>query len=109
GYFDDWSATHTTALNACRTAGDRRGEGAVLVCLNQPALIASRRADSTSVVELQRAADLLAESGDRHGQAIALRTLAHALRRQGHLTRPLALFNDALGHYTASGDTIGRW
>jgi DNA-binding SARP family transcriptional activator/tetratricopeptide (TPR) repeat protein len=109
GYFDDWSATHTMALNACRAAGDRRGEGAVLACLNQPALIASRRTDSTSVLELQRAADLLAECGDRHGQAIALRTLAHALRRQGHLTRPLALFNDALGHYTASGDTIGRW
>jgi DNA-binding SARP family transcriptional activator/tetratricopeptide (TPR) repeat protein len=109
GYFDDWSATHTTALSACLAAGDRRGEGAVLVCLNQPALIASRRSGSTSVLELQRAADLLADCGDRHGQAIALRTLAHALRRQGHLTRPLALFNDALGHYTASGDTIGRW
>lgn len=109
GYFDDWSSTHTTALSACRAAGDRRGEGAVLACLNQPALIASRRAGSTSVHELQRAADLFAECGDRHGQAIALRTLAHALRRQGHLTRPLALFNDALAHYTASGDVIGRW
>src|SRR5262249_15354512 len=44
-----------------------------------------------------------------HGQAIALRTYANALRRLGHLTRPLALFSDALGHYAASDDVVGRW
>ena len=43
GYFDDWYATHTLALEACRKADDRRGEGIVLACLNQPALVASRR------------------------------------------------------------------
>jgi len=110
GYFDDWHATHTMALDACRKAGDRRGEGIVLVCLNQPALVASRRASGvTAVADLQRAAELLAECQDRHGQAIALRTLGNALRRQGHITRPLALFNDALAHYGASGDTVGQW
>jgi len=110
GYFDDWYATHTLALDACRQAGDRRGEGIVLACLNQPALVASRRADgATARAALERAAALLAECGDRHGQAIALRTLANALYRQGHLTRALALFNEALGHYEASQDTVGRW
>ena len=108
GYFDDWSATHTVALSACRGAGDRRGEGIVLACLNQPALVASRRSEAVPVVELKHAVDLLAECGDGHGQAIALRTLANALRRQGHLTEPLALFKDALAHYTASADTVGR-
>jgi DNA-binding SARP family transcriptional activator/tetratricopeptide (TPR) repeat protein len=110
GYFDDWYATHTVALAACRQAGDRRGEGIVLACLNQPALMASRRADgAAALADLERAAALLAECGDRHGQAIALRTLANALYRRGHLTRTLALFNEALGHYEASGDTVGRW
>jgi tetratricopeptide (TPR) repeat protein len=109
GYFDDWYATHTAALDACRQAGDRRGEGIVLACLNQPALIASRRTSGAPVPELERAAGLLAECGDRHGQAIALRTLANALRRQGHLTRPLALFGQALAHYAASGDLVGQW
>ena len=110
GYFDDWYATHIVALDACQKAGDLRGEGIVLACLNQPALVASRRASGASgLADLQRAAELLAEHGDRHGQAIALRTLANALRRRGHLTRPLALFNDALARYAASGDTVGWW
>jgi DNA-binding SARP family transcriptional activator len=110
GYFDDWQVTHTVALQACRSAGDLRGEGIVLACLNQPALVASRQADHRSgLADLERAVDLLTESGDRHGQAIAMRTLANALRRQGHLTRPLALFSEALVCYTISGDTVGRW
>lgn len=110
GYFDDWYATHTVALDACRKARDMRGEGIVLACLNQPAIVSSRRIDSVSAIAgLERAARLLAEAGDQHGQAITLRTLAHALRRQGHLTRPLALFDDVLAQYTASGDQVGRW
>jgi DNA-binding SARP family transcriptional activator/tetratricopeptide (TPR) repeat protein len=108
GYFDDWSATHNVALSACRGTGDRRGEGIVLACLNQPALVASRRSEAVPVVELRRAVGLLAECGDGHGQAIALRTLANALRRQGHLTEPLTLFKDALARYTAAADTVGR-
>lgn len=109
-YFDDWCATHAVALEACRRAGDRHGEGIVLTIRNQPALVASRRVGGADgLAELERAVELLTGCGDRHGQAIALRTLANALRRQGHLTRPLALFGDALTGYTASGDTVGQW
>ena len=110
-YFDDWYATHAVALAACRRGGDRHGEGIVLTCRNQPALVASRRADGAAagLAELERAVELLAGCGDQHGQAIARRTLANALRRQGHLTRPLALFTEALAGYTASGDTVGQW
>jgi DNA-binding SARP family transcriptional activator/tetratricopeptide (TPR) repeat protein len=110
GYFDDWFATHQVALRACQAADDSRGEGIVLACLNQPALVASRRsAGAQSLTELWRAADLLADCGDGHGLAIALRTLANALRRQGHVTRSLELFNQALTHYAASGDSVGQW
>jgi DNA-binding SARP family transcriptional activator/tetratricopeptide (TPR) repeat protein len=109
GYFDDWHATHARALRACQDAADRRGEGVVLAMLGQPALVASRRSGVSGLRELQRSADLLAECQDRHGQAIALRTLANALRRRGHLAGPLALFTEALAHYEASGDTVGRW
>ena len=38
-----------------------------------------------------------------------MRTLAHALRRQGHLTEPLRLLEDAQVHYEASGDRVGQW
>ena len=110
GYFDDWLTTHMVARDACAASGDLRGEGIVLACLNQPALVATRRASGESVVaELERAVDLLTGCGDRHGQAIALRALANGLRRQGHLSRPLAKFTEALGHYQASGDTVGQW
>jgi DNA-binding SARP family transcriptional activator/tetratricopeptide (TPR) repeat protein/DNA-binding Xre family transcriptional regulator len=110
GYFDDWQATHTVALRACRDAGDRRGEAIVLACLNQPALVFSRRSEGGSdLADLERAVELFTESRDAHGQAIAMRTLANALRRQGHLTRPLALFNEALSSYATSGDTVGQW
>jgi DNA-binding SARP family transcriptional activator/tetratricopeptide (TPR) repeat protein len=110
GHFDDWQATHRTALLACRTAGDARGEGVVLVCLNQPALVSSRRTPpADGLADLWRAVGLLGERGDRHGVAIALRTLANALRRQGHASLSLSLFSEALGHYEASGDVVGQW
>jgi tetratricopeptide (TPR) repeat protein len=50
---------------------------------------------------------LLTAAGERHGLAIALRTLGNALRRRGELTRPLMVFEDALEHYRAAGDTAG--
>ena len=110
GYFDDWYATGSAALRASRAAGDTRGEGLVLACLGQPALIASRTAGEVSgVTELRRAVDLLTECGERHGRAIAQRTLANALRRLGHLAQPLALFQGALEDYAVSGDTVGQW
>lgn len=107
-FHDDWYATHRIALDACRTAGDRRGEGIVATCLAQPALVASGRRDGvTGVAELEHAVGLL--DGDSHGQAIARRTLANALRRGGQLTRPLRLFEQALAGYAQAGDTIGHW
>ncbi len=110
GYHDDWYATHTTALAACRAAGDRRGEGIVLVCLGQPALVTGGRREGVSgVPELTRAVDLLAGEKDQHGLAIARRTLANALRRRGQSSRALALFGEALAGYQATGDTVGRW
>ena len=109
GYYDDWFATSTTALAACRAAGDVRGEGIMLTSLGQPALVASRAGRVSGLADLDRAVALLAESGDGHGRAIALRTLASALRRRGQLTRPLQLFEEALAGYQAAGDTVGEW
>lgn len=110
GHFDDWHATHQAALRACLAAGDLRGEGIVLVCLNQPALVSSRRiAPAADFTDLARAAKLLRGCDDRHGLAIALRTLANAMRRQGHASESLELFSQALGHYAASGDVVGQW
>jgi DNA-binding SARP family transcriptional activator len=106
-YFDDWRTTHRTALAASRAAGDRRGEGIVLVSLGQPALVASGSPGVSGVPELETAIRLLSEAGERHGRAIALRTLGNALRRRGELDRPLALFTSAVEYYEQSGDVVG--
>jgi DNA-binding SARP family transcriptional activator/tetratricopeptide (TPR) repeat protein len=110
GYHDDWQATHAAALEACRVAGDWHGQALVLTSRNQPALLTSQGTDEAAgVAELELAVRLLAESGDQHGHAIALRTLANALRRRGYLHRPLELFQQALAGFDASGDTTGWW
>jgi DNA-binding SARP family transcriptional activator/tetratricopeptide (TPR) repeat protein len=106
-HFDDWRATHEIALRECRRAGDRRGEGMVLVALGQPPLVASGSPGVSRVPELERAVALLAGAGERHGRAVALRTLANALRRRGELARPLRQFTEALVHYRESGDLVG--
>lgn len=107
GYFDDWRATHEVALVACRAAGDRRGEGVVLTMLGMPPLVASGSAGVSGVPELERAVRLLSEAGEQHVLAVAQRTLANALRRNGELARPLALFAESLAHYQESGDLVG--
>ncbi|GAA2905169.1 SARP family transcriptional regulator [Actinoplanes cyaneus] len=110
GLHDDWYATHTTALQACRSAGDRRGEGIVLACLGQPALATGgRRPGIPGIDELSRAVELLEAEKEVHGLAIARRTLANAVRRRGRSTEALTLFTAALHGYQASGDTAGRW
>ena len=106
-HFDDWRTTHEIALAAARAAGDRRGEGMVLVSLGQPALVASGSAGVSGPAELETAIRLLTETGERHGLAIARRTLGNALRRRGELERPLALFTAALELYEQSGDVVG--
>jgi DNA-binding SARP family transcriptional activator/tetratricopeptide (TPR) repeat protein len=110
GYHDDWQATHAIALDACRAAGDRHGEALVLTSRNHPALLASLHADErASAAELELAVRLLAEIGDQHGRAVALRALANALRRRGYLGRPLELFTEARAAFDASGDRTGWW
>ncbi len=106
-YFDDWRVTHGLALQVARRAGNQRAEGVVLAMLGQPPLVASGTPGVSGVSELQEAARLLAAAGDRHGRAIALRTLGNALRRGGELSRPLAAFREALADYEASGDRVG--
>jgi DNA-binding SARP family transcriptional activator/tetratricopeptide (TPR) repeat protein len=106
-YFDDWRATHEVALEACRVAGDRLGEGVVLTMLGMPPLVASGSAGVSGVPELERAVALLSEAGEQHVLAVAQRTLANALRRNGELSRPLSLFAESLAHYQESGDLVG--
>lgn len=109
GWFDDWSATHTTALAACRAAGDGRGEAALLTSLAQPALVSSGRAGTPDLAELGRAVALFARAGDRQGEAFARRTLGSALRRAGDFAAAAHQLAEARAGYRHSGDRFGAW
>jgi tetratricopeptide (TPR) repeat protein len=108
-YLDDWAATHQIALAACRSAGNVRGEAALLAVLGQPALVTGRRPGVSGVDDLHRAARLFRQTDDVHGEAIALRTLGNALRHAGRFADALDAFQAALKGYTAVGDLLGRW
>jgi DNA-binding SARP family transcriptional activator/tetratricopeptide (TPR) repeat protein len=109
GYLDDWTATHQLALSACRSAGNSRGEAALLAVLGQPALVTGRRPGVSDVDDLHRAASLFRAADDVHGEAIALRTLGNALRRAGRFEDALEVFQRALTGYTDVDDAVGRW
>src|SRR5262249_6092722 len=109
GYLDDWYATHQLALAACRRAGNLRGEAAGLAILGQPTLAASRGGGVPGPDDLRYAVGVFTRYADRHGQAIALRTLANNLRRRGQHEAALATFTEAQDHYVACGDTFGSW
>lgn len=109
GWFDDWWATHTTALTACRSAGDRVGEAAVLTCLAQPALVSSGRSGLPSPDDLGRAVDLFSRAGHQHGEAFARRTLGSALRRRGDFAAAERELVESCAGYRQSGDRFGAW
>ncbi|WP_432832419.1 BTAD domain-containing putative transcriptional regulator [Dactylosporangium sp. CA-092794] len=109
-HLDDWRETHLVALHACRRAGDERGEAAVLTILGQPALVADGRQRGVSgSADLERALRIFRRLEDRHGEAIALRTLANSLRRAGRLDEALTAFGQALTLYRGCDDVVGQW
>ncbi len=109
GYLDDWQETHLHVLQACRRAGDRRGEAAVLTVLGQPAITASRRPGVSDVPDLERAVALFEAENDQHGLAIARRTLGNALRRAGEFPRAADELRAASQGFEACGDAVGQW
>jgi tetratricopeptide (TPR) repeat protein len=109
GWFDDWSATHTTALEACRSTGDDLGAAAVLTCLAQPALVSSGRGAPPDPEVLDRAVALFADAGDRQAEAFARRTLGSALRRAGDFAAAEYQLAEARRGYRLSGDQFGAW
>ncbi|MBR7839070.1 winged helix-turn-helix domain-containing protein [Actinospica durhamensis] len=103
--FDEWRDTHTAALEAARTAGNRRGEAAMLASLGSLG-VAQRSKDD--VAKLQSALALFEELDDLVGQALAQRNLAHIDRIQGHPRRAVERYEKALTGFRAMGDVAGQ-
>ncbi|MEU6060717.1 BTAD domain-containing putative transcriptional regulator [Streptomyces sp. NPDC047097] len=106
GYLDDWERTHRLALDAARSAGNRRGSAAVLSSLGSLYLTRGQHEDSKAA--LTTALGQFEELGDRQGLALCHRDLALLERFRGQEDRALALYERALRDFDLAGDVVGR-
>ncbi|SFQ02300.1 DNA-binding transcriptional activator of the SARP family [Amycolatopsis arida] len=91
---DDWQHGHSLALRAVASAGNRRGEAALLRGLGQVQLY--RDDYDRAVRALRRSRRLYREVGDPHGEAAALAGLATVHRLTGRYDDALASAGAAL-------------
>ena len=107
GYFDDWRG-HPRGRAGGLPGGrgpPRRGHRADHA--GHAAAGGQRERRGLRRARARAGGGLLRATGERHVLAVAQRTLANALRRNGEIARPLALFAEALAHYQQSGDVVG--
>ncbi|WP_049577310.1 tetratricopeptide repeat protein [Nonomuraea sp. SBT364] len=102
GYFDDWRAVSEVALAACLSAGNARGEGAMLFSLSSLAIFQQRYDDACPLVSAALA--IFEKIGEDHGRALALRNAALLDRAGGDLDGALRRYAEALGLLRAVGD-----
>jgi DNA-binding SARP family transcriptional activator/tetratricopeptide (TPR) repeat protein len=105
GLFDEWYSTHTIALKTARAAGNKRGQGAVLVSLGSPALGQNPEYKGKILLD---ALTLFNEIDDVFGQALALRALAHQDRIQGYPERAVVRYEQALEGFRSAGDRAAQ-
>lgn len=94
GHYDDWTDTHTCALAATLTAGNRRGAAAVRLSLG--VLHAYRRDYAGAASLLDHAVHALREVGDPRGLAYALGMAAHIDGMRGHYDSAIARHEEAI-------------
>lgn len=105
-YYDDWRETHEQALAACRRAGNRRGQAAVLLGLGEVDLSVDRY--EQAAVHLEEARRRFAEVGDIHGRGLALYLTASVDRNHGHLAVALERCERAYAALRTVGDRGGE-
>ena len=89
----------TTALAACRRAGNRRGQAAMLALLSFALVAACQRVQYGESQEmLSQALDLFRELDDQHGQAKVHNMLAEQLHIIGRHQGPAAVLTESLAH-----------
>jgi tetratricopeptide (TPR) repeat protein len=106
GYVDSWARSHAIALDACRAAGNKRGEAAMWYSSGELALFEDRLSDA--VAEYEKALAYFHDVGDRHGRGLVLRGLALADRFQGDLEASLTRYRSALEDLRWSGDRFAE-
>ncbi|MFI6817851.1 BTAD domain-containing putative transcriptional regulator [Nonomuraea sp. NPDC050328] len=102
GYFEDWRTAARTALEACVSAGDVRGEAAMRYALSTVQVFAQRYGEAGELLE--SAIVLFSHAGERHGLGLALRNLAQVESFRGDDRRALERYRQALPLLHEAGD-----
>jgi DNA-binding SARP family transcriptional activator len=105
GLFDEWLSMHMTALHAVRSAGNRRGQGAVLVSLCSPVFGWHFACSDSILLETLECFELI---GDELGQALCLHALARRDRTLGYSRRAVQRYERALTGFRAVGDQAAQ-
>ncbi len=118
-YYDDWRELSELALDACRKAGNRRGEAAM--CMELASVEMFRR-DFERAMPLFNTALRLFDAvqapgglvGEPHGRALTLRNMAIIDRVQGNLSLSMSRLQEAratlrdVGDVSAEAHTLGQ-
>ncbi|MFI1276761.1 BTAD domain-containing putative transcriptional regulator [Micromonospora sp. NPDC020751] len=102
GHWQDWAATHETALTAADLLADRRAAASVRLGLGRARAQLGEFAEAYA--QLRQAAHLYSLLGDVTGQTRAARSLAWVCSRQGRHRQGLAHARRALELIEAVGD-----
>lgn len=105
-FFDDWRATHETALAAARGAGDLRGEAAVLCSVGSLHLF--QQVPERAGECLWAARELFERLGDSYGMALALRSISLLDRLAGRFEVALDGFHTAKRIFVEVGDRFAE-
>lgn len=104
-YADDWRSTHEIALDVVRSAGNRRGEGALLCSLGTLEL--TRQLDQARR-HFEQSLQIFEELGDIHGRALALGGMAFADRLAGSYDTALERYREAIKEFQLVDDPVGQ-
>jgi DNA-binding SARP family transcriptional activator/Tfp pilus assembly protein PilF len=106
GHHLEATIIYTSALQAARYAGDRRGE---VVALNGLGHVAWRSGLHDQAADHYRQTlELNREAGDRNGEASALGNLAVVAWRQGRYQQAAGHYRQALALFRTTGDRAGE-
>lgn len=101
-HLDDWQETHDIALEEARTAGQVRGQAAMLYSLGSLHIARQRFEQATEV--LVKALQLFENLADDQGTALVQRHLAYVSRLHGELTDASTRYQQALALFQKTGD-----
>lgn len=105
-YYDDWRHVSELALNACRMAGNRRGEAAM--CFERGSAEMFQHRFDLAVPYFESALRLFDQIGDAHGRALTLQNMAVVDRVRENLIAAMEQLEEARATFRSVGDVFAE-